>query len=135
LYLEKTQREDGSWLPLWFGNQHATDDINPTYGTARVLAAYRDAGDLSNPNALRGVSWLKENQNPDGGWGGVKGTPSSVEETALAVEILLVLGSGWEQTRAVWSGYSSGWRMDVGGRRRPSVSILRNYGILRGCIR
>ena len=91
-YLEKTQRADGSWLPLWFGNQHAPDDINPTYGTARVLAAYRDARDLTNPIALRGVQWLKENQNTDGGWGSVIGTPSSVEETALAVDILL----SWE---------------------------------------
>ncbi len=91
-YLERTQRDDGSWLPLWFGNQHAPDDINPTYGTARVLAAYRDLEAFSNPNALRGVGWLKANQNADGGWGGVKGTPSSVEETALATEILL----SWE---------------------------------------
>src|SRR5262249_53006441 len=28
-YLARTQRPDGSWLPLWFGNQHAPDDINP----------------------------------------------------------------------------------------------------------
>jgi squalene-hopene/tetraprenyl-beta-curcumene cyclase len=91
-YLEKTQRADGSWLALWFGNQHAPNDENPTYGTSRVLAAYRDAQDKTNPIALRGVQWLQDNQNPDGGWGGVKGTPSSVEETALAVEILL----SWE---------------------------------------
>src|SRR5262249_55404741 len=38
-YLRKHQRPDGSWLPLWFGNQHAPNDGNPTYGTARVLAA------------------------------------------------------------------------------------------------
>ncbi len=91
-YLKNTQRPDGSWLPLWFGNQHAPDDINPTYGTARVLAAYRDARDKANPIALRGVQWLKDNQNADGGWSGMKGVPSSVEETALATEILL----SWE---------------------------------------
>ena len=38
VYLAQVQRADGSWLPLWFGNQHAPDDENPTYGTARVLA-------------------------------------------------------------------------------------------------
>src|SRR5690606_3619918 len=43
-YLAREQRPDGSWLPLWFGNQHAPDDINPSYGTAKVLAAYRDLG-------------------------------------------------------------------------------------------
>src|SRR5262249_43054220 len=41
-YLACSQRPDGSWLPLWFGNQYAPNDENPTYGTARVLAAYRD---------------------------------------------------------------------------------------------
>jgi squalene-hopene/tetraprenyl-beta-curcumene cyclase len=89
VHLSTFQRPDGSWLPLWFGNQHATDDINPTYGTARVLAAYRDLGMMDSEPAKRGVSWLLKNQNEDGGWGGIKGTPSSVEETSLAVEVLL----------------------------------------------
>jgi squalene-hopene/tetraprenyl-beta-curcumene cyclase len=87
-FLRRVQRSDGSWLPLWFGNQHAPDDINPTYGTARVLAAFRDASLADDPAAQGGVAWLLANQNDDGGWGGLKGVPSSVEETALAVEIL-----------------------------------------------
>jgi squalene-hopene/tetraprenyl-beta-curcumene cyclase len=89
LYLERHQRPDGSWLPLWFGNQHAPDDENPTYGTARVLAAYRDLDKMESEPARRGVAWLLRAQNPEGGWGGAPGTPSSVEETALAVEILV----------------------------------------------
>ncbi len=106
-YLKSHQRPNGSWLPLWFGNQHAPDEENLTYGTARVLAAYRDLGDLGvkrselskrslawisqllEEPARRGVAWLLANQNDDGGWGGGRGTPSSVEETSLAVEILL----------------------------------------------
>lgn len=88
-YLQQVQRPDGSWLPLWFGNQHAPDDINPTYGTAKVLAAYRDCGLIDQPAAQRGMAWLRANQNLDGGWGAGRGTPSSVEETALAVEALL----------------------------------------------
>jgi squalene-hopene/tetraprenyl-beta-curcumene cyclase len=91
-YLEKQQRPDGSWLPLWFGNQHAPDDENPTYGTARVLAAYRDLDMMNSEPARRGIAWLVGIQNADGGWGGGAATPSSIEETALAVEILLDAG-------------------------------------------
>jgi squalene cyclase len=39
-FLLREQRGDGSWRPLWFGNQHRRDDEdNPTYGTAKVLLA------------------------------------------------------------------------------------------------
>ncbi|MCA9080598.1 MAG: squalene--hopene cyclase, partial [Planctomycetaceae bacterium] len=88
-FLTKHQQKDGSWLPLWFGNQYAPDDINPTYGTAKVLAAYRDLDRLEALPARDGIRWLRAAQNDDGGWGGVAGAPSSVEETALATEILL----------------------------------------------
>jgi squalene-hopene/tetraprenyl-beta-curcumene cyclase len=91
-YLATRQHPDGSWLPLWFGNQHAPDDINPTYGTARVLAAYRDLDRMNSDEARRGVAFLLRIQNADGGWGGAADTPSSVEETALAVEVLLDAG-------------------------------------------
>lgn len=90
-YLRRQQRPDGSWLPLWFGNQYAPDDENPVYGTSRVLAAYRDLGLTERPECRRGVAYLLSVQNSDGGWGGAKDCPSSVEETALAVEVLLDL--------------------------------------------
>jgi squalene-hopene/tetraprenyl-beta-curcumene cyclase len=92
-YLRRQQRPDGSWLPLWFGNQHAPDENNPTYGTARILAAYRDLGLLDSEEAKRGVGFLRSIQNADGGWGGAKDAPSSIEETALATEILLAWSS------------------------------------------
>jgi squalene-hopene/tetraprenyl-beta-curcumene cyclase len=78
---------------LWFGNQHAPGDENPTYGTARVLAAYRDLDRMNSDEARRGVAFLLRIQNADGGWGGAADTPSSVEETALAVEVLLDAGA------------------------------------------
>ncbi|MFQ6036565.1 MAG: prenyltransferase/squalene oxidase repeat-containing protein, partial [Sedimentisphaerales bacterium] len=38
-YLKRVQNQDGSWVPLWFGNQFAPNQENPLYGTARVLTA------------------------------------------------------------------------------------------------
>ncbi len=88
-FLRRQQRSDGAWIPLWFGNQHVIDEQNPVYGTARVLAAWRAAGLEADASAVRGREWLVGVQNSDGGWGGDADTPSSVEETALAVEALL----------------------------------------------
>ncbi len=100
-YLAREQRANGSWLPLWFGNQHAPDDINPVYGTARVLAAYRDLRLQDSSQCRRGVEFLLAVQNADGGWGGAKDCPSSVEESALAVEVLLDLADGDAVRRGV----------------------------------
>ncbi len=93
IYLTKQQRPDGSWLPLWFGNQHTPDEINPVYGTCRVLAMYLVIWHDS-PECQRGVNYLLSVQNVDGGWGGAKDCPSTVEETALAVEVLFYLQPG-----------------------------------------
>jgi squalene-hopene/tetraprenyl-beta-curcumene cyclase len=95
-YLGEQQRPDGSWLPLWFGNQYVAHDENPTYGTARVLAAYRDHDMLDAQPARRAITWLLTNQNADGGWGGAAGAPSSLEETALVVDALAGAGENVE---------------------------------------
>ena len=87
-FLSRSQAEDGSWLPLWFGNQFNKDDENPLYGTAKVVLALKESGQKDSNIAARGIRWLVDNQNDDGGWSGRKGLPSSTEETALAVEAL-----------------------------------------------
>lgn len=96
-FLLRRQRADGSWVPLWFGNEAEPGEENPVYGTARVLLAFRDLDRLGDSAAQRGLAWLRAHQNRDGGWGGrpaidhrhPPGRVSSVEETALAVEALL----------------------------------------------
>ncbi|HET6248110.1 MAG TPA: prenyltransferase/squalene oxidase repeat-containing protein [Tepidisphaeraceae bacterium] len=99
-YLVATQQADGSWLPLWFGNQHAPDDIDPTYGTARVLLAAHPAAVLGAANPAwaqklsAAVDWLLAAQRPGGGWGAGHDTPPSIEETALAVEALADIHAG-----------------------------------------
>ncbi|MGA2031833.1 MAG: prenyltransferase/squalene oxidase repeat-containing protein [Thermoguttaceae bacterium] len=106
-YLSAAQQADGSWIPLWFGNQGAPGHANPVVGTSRVLRALeildREGWARSqpvcrtdcqsvlpshSPQATRGVQYLLGSQNADGGWGGAGGVASSVEETALAVAAL-----------------------------------------------
>lgn len=95
-FLQKTQCHDGSWNPLWFGNQDHNDELNPCYGTAKVLLAYRDADRFDTHEAQKGLNWIATHQNEDGGWGGGPslrrmeiglGT-SGVEETSLCLETL-----------------------------------------------
>jgi len=78
-YLAHTQSLDGSWTPLWFGNQAHPQQANPTYGTAKVVLATLDP---------RGATWLIEAFARDGGLGAAGGLPPSIEETAVAVEAL-----------------------------------------------
>ena len=92
-FLRKSQRPDGSWVPLWFGNQHAPDEENPAYGTARVLSALAAVGwaapaTSTEPMADRATQWLLAAQHADGGWGGAAGVAPSVEETSHALVAL-----------------------------------------------
>lgn len=86
-FLERAQRPDGAWIPLWFGNQSAVNDENPVYGTSRVLPAIHLCRPAS-PAIPRAIHWLLAAQNPDGGWGGDSAIPSTIEETSLAVTAL-----------------------------------------------
>jgi squalene-hopene/tetraprenyl-beta-curcumene cyclase len=99
-YLERVQKEDGSWVPLWFGNQFAPNQENPVYGTARVLTGLTSASSVEScrvpqqfvfpylPMMQKAIQWLLSAQNQDGGWGGAKAVKSTIEETALSVDAL-----------------------------------------------
>ena len=97
--MARNQHPDGSWSPLWFGNQDHPDEDNPVYGTAKVLMAYRDLELLETQEAQRGLKWLRENQNADGGWGsGVwnkKAVPSDQAE-AKTVTRSVSEGRSWQ---------------------------------------
>lgn len=108
-YLQRKQNTDGSWLPLWFGNQDYSGEDNPIYGTSRVLLALNELKAAENLPQIRemrrkGTAFLRKNQNGDGGWGGGPSIPygmdrqlsqdgsvSSIEESAVALEALLTL--------------------------------------------
>ncbi len=89
-YLRKTQNSDGSWAPLWFGNENNPTKQNPLYGTARVILGICQIAEC-RAMLINSARWILTNQNDDGGWGAGKGTKSSVEETALAVDALASL--------------------------------------------
>ncbi len=99
-YLAKNQNADGSWLPLWFGNQDHPQEDNPIYGTVKVLLAYLEANRISEPCCQQALNWILQHQNDDFGWGGGESherhrqspgshqLTSSTQETALVVDLL-----------------------------------------------
>ncbi len=122
-YLEKAQREDGSWVPLWFGNDAVAGAENPTYGTARVITALNSIspGRLPSFDHLveSGARWLVANQGDEGGWGGAGNTALSVEETAVSVEALAGAGVLEPALRGI------AWLVPAtdGGRTFPAAPI------------
>ena len=72
---------------------------------------------IPEPALRRGLSWLAAAQGADGGWGGGRNTPASIEETALAVEAL----AGTSEVAAVDAG--ARWlveRVEAGAWREPA---------------
>jgi squalene-hopene/tetraprenyl-beta-curcumene cyclase len=102
-YLRRAAGPDGSWIPLWFGNQRAPGSTNPVLGTARVLRALERL-DPQGVAAIRGVEYLLRAQNTDGGWGGSADIASSLEETALVVTALAAWAPGQVSAKAFLRG-------------------------------
>ena len=143
-FLEEEQHNDGSFVPLWFGNQYHPEGHNLVYGTAQVLIACRELGRLDGDLAQRAARWLLGVQHANGGWGPPRSSPAtslsnvyrsgtsraedalasfcSVEETSLAIEALLPLvESNQLHARAVKNGLK--WLVDSveqGRLRQPS---------------
>jgi prenyltransferase beta subunit len=98
-FLWNVQNENGSWYPLWFGNQFTSDQNNPVYGTAKVAIYLKDSimcnslDDNMKKNIGRMLSnaqnFLLNQQNEDGSWGGEIGISGTIEESSLAISALI----------------------------------------------
>jgi squalene-hopene/tetraprenyl-beta-curcumene cyclase len=111
--LELAQRDDGRFVPQWFGNEYQPEQENPVVGTSEVLHAAVEVSRIDSNVVHRAARWLVTAQHTGGGWGpprapldysstdkdGFKAWRAneamakncSVEETAVAVEALLPL--------------------------------------------
>ncbi|QDH18079.1 squalene--hopene cyclase [Swingsia samuiensis] len=94
-YLRKEQEKEGCWFGRW--------GTNYIYGTWSVLCALNIAGiSYNDPMIRRAVTWLKDVQRSDGGWGEdcatYEGTAPGVykeslpSQTAWAVLALMAVG-------------------------------------------
>jgi squalene-hopene/tetraprenyl-beta-curcumene cyclase len=136
----------GFWNPLWFGNQHQEGEHNPLYGTAKVLIALNDALEFGirinvqgptrkaflsawKVEAHAGLCMVCSQYGPSDGWKYRATGPTSIEESALAVEALAALAGrtaakSANNDRAGWSAFSgSEWlieRVEDGTWTRPA---------------
>ena len=96
-YVMSEQEDDGPWFGRW--------GVNYIYGAGAVLPALEALGiDMSQEPVRRAVRWIKEHQNPDGGWGEscssyvdveARGRgPSTPSQTAWALLALMASGDG-----------------------------------------
>lgn len=126
-FLESSQRADGAFVPLWFGNQHAAAEENPVYGTSRVISGLstlpRPARDHTRSMMLRATQWLTSAQNADGSWGGNSGVAGSIEETALAIEALTRSSGDGPHARRLEMAFAWLESATAGARRFPSSPI------------
>lgn len=128
LYLERAREREGTWVPLWFGNQQELDESNRTYGTVKVLLALTEVGEWlprARESVREGMDWLFRQQQDDGGWGGgVSRMPGSIEETALALEALAAAGrDSPEQRVAIQRGVAFLAERTKGGTEFPESPI------------
>ncbi|MDA8306451.1 MAG: squalene--hopene cyclase [Deltaproteobacteria bacterium] len=104
-FLKRIQEKDGSWWGRW--------GVNYIYGTWSVLRGLICMGeDPKAPVVRAAMHWLKDHQNPDGGWGETCASyeqpelsgqgPSTASQTAWA--IMALLAGGEERSPEVSKG-------------------------------
>ena len=92
--------EASGWVPLWFGDQDATDEKAPVYGTATaidyLMSAHHPA---ATKLAQSQIDFIIRTQNDDGGWGGNKDVKSKVTFTSRALAALAHFPDKYEDTK------------------------------------
>lgn len=72
-FISSEQEPDGAWYGRW--------GVNYLYGTWQVLVGLQEYGvPIDDPRMVRGVNWLLQVQQDDGGWGE---TPQSYDDPSL----------------------------------------------------
>lgn len=144
-WIASVQHVDGWWEPLWFGNEHMENEINPVYGTATVLRylaplSEQDFPALTSMRA-RALSWLLSAQLPDGSWGGGRRAmlhfaptgeplqrqetdmPASIEETSVALSALCTFPHSPALTDPVTRAAAALLRLTNDGQHTPPAPI------------
>ena len=82
-------KEQGGWVPLWFGDQDAADEKAPVYGTATAIDYLMSSRHpVAMALAQSHLPFILQTQNEDGGWGGNQGVKSKVTYTCRALSAL-----------------------------------------------
>lgn len=94
-------------------------------GTGGTIAALAAVDPVRNADLIDGgAAWLRDQQHPDGGWGGVTGAPSESVATAVAIAALGLTSAG-ASADAIAAGRA--WLAKSGGLDAitdPAISLL-----------
>lgn len=91
---------NAGWIPLWFGDQDATDEKAPVYGTATVIDYLMQSNQPEGKALAESkVQYIIDCQNEDGGWGGNKGVCSKVTFTSRALAALAHYPDRYEENK------------------------------------